>query len=47
MIGFSFSFSLANVVVDKKTGLMWQDNYEAKSVKKHGVELSSTVKILL
>ena len=32
MIGYGLSF--ANVVVDKKTGLMWQDNTEAKSVKK-------------
>ena len=32
MIGFSLSF--ARVVVDNETGLMWQDNNEAKSVKK-------------
>ena len=32
MIGFSLS--VANVVVDKKTNLMWQDNYDAKNVKK-------------
>lgn len=30
LIGFSFSF--ARVVVDKQTGLMWQDSSDAKSV---------------
>ena len=32
LIGFSLGFS--NVVVDKKTGLMWQDDSDAKSVTK-------------
>jgi Protein of unknown function (DUF1566) len=32
IIGFSLSF--ANIAVDKKTGLMWQDDNEVKSVKK-------------
>jgi len=34
LIMIGFSLSVANVVVDKKTGLMWQDNYEARSVIK-------------
>ncbi len=34
LIMIGFSLSIANVVVDKETGLMWQDNYEAKSVTK-------------
>lgn len=32
LIGFSFAF--ANMVVDKKTGLTWQDDNDAKSVQK-------------
>ena len=32
LTGFSLAF--ANVVVDKKTGLMWQDNTDAKNVQK-------------
>ena len=33
LIGFSFAF--ANVVADKKTGLMWQDDSDAKSIQKN------------
>jgi len=34
LIMIGFSLGLANVVLDKKTGLMWQDNAAAKSVKR-------------
>jgi len=35
LILMAFSFSIAsNVVIDKKTNLMWQDNSDAKSIKK-------------
>lgn len=34
LIVISISLSFANVVVDKKTGLMWQDDYDVKNVKR-------------
>lgn len=34
LIMIGFSLGLANVVLDKKTGLLWQDNSAAKSVKR-------------